>query len=299
MGAFVLDALRTSLDSCLSSDINASLVSKNQLREEIKKFDESKVGVKGLVDAGITSIPRIFHQPPENLSDPHCVTRTLDIPVIDLATADRSVVVRQVQEASSTVGFFQIINHGIPSPLMDDVILAIKAFNELEPELKSQYYCRQSSERGVLYFGSSLHLNESEGASWKDTLVVAMGPEPAEAYYVPEVCRRAVAKWDEQTKKLGGVILGLLSEGLGLKSQALEEKLCMEGRIMAGNYYPYCPQPDLTVGLKSHTDPFTFTLLLSNQIHGLQVKIEGHEWVNLVAHRGALVVNVGDVLQVN
>ncbi|KAK1378041.1 1-aminocyclopropane-1-carboxylate oxidase-like [Heracleum sosnowskyi] len=273
------------------------LVSKNQLLEEIKQFDESKVGVKGLVDAGIKSIPRIFHQPPENFTDPCCVTQTLDIPVIDLAAADRSVIVRQVKEASSTVGFFQIINHGIPLSLMDDVILAIKAFNELKPDLKSQYYCRQSSEKGVLYYGSSLHLNESEGASWNDTLVVALGPEPAESYYVPEVCRKAVAEWDKATKKLGDVLLGLMSEGLGLKKQALE-KMCMEARIMAGNYYPYCPEPDLTVGLKSHTDPFTLTLLLCNQIPGLQVKVQGHEWANLVAQPGALVVNVGDVLQI-
>ncbi|KAM7462959.1 hypothetical protein LguiA_031080 [Lonicera macranthoides] len=31
---------------------------------ELKAFDETKAGVKGLVDAGITQVPRIFHQPP-------------------------------------------------------------------------------------------------------------------------------------------------------------------------------------------------------------------------------------------
>ncbi|KAM1245386.1 hypothetical protein ACFX2I_036588 [Malus domestica] len=29
---------------------------------------------------------------------------------------------------------------------------------------------------------------------------------------------------------------------------------CLEGRVMAGHYYPYCPQPDLSVGLTSHSD---------------------------------------------
>lgn len=129
-------------------------------------------------------------------------------------------------------------------------------------------------------------------------MLVALGPEPAESCYVPEVCRKAVAEWDEAMKKLGEVLLGLMSEGLGLKSEALEEKLCMDARIMAGSYYPYCPQPGLTVGLKSHTDPVIFMVLWSNQIPGLQVKVEGREWANLVAHHGALIVNVGDVFQV-
>ncbi|KAJ0093135.1 hypothetical protein Patl1_25166 [Pistacia atlantica] len=30
---------------------------------ELKAFDDSKVGVKGLVDAGIVKIPRIFYNP--------------------------------------------------------------------------------------------------------------------------------------------------------------------------------------------------------------------------------------------
>ena len=34
---------------------------------ELKAFDGTKGGVKGLVDSGITKVPRIFIQPPENL----------------------------------------------------------------------------------------------------------------------------------------------------------------------------------------------------------------------------------------
>ncbi|KAK9081598.1 hypothetical protein Syun_031686 [Stephania yunnanensis] len=33
-------------------------------REELKAFDDTKAGVKGLVDAGVTKIPRIFIDPP-------------------------------------------------------------------------------------------------------------------------------------------------------------------------------------------------------------------------------------------
>ncbi|RXI00057.1 hypothetical protein DVH24_030547 [Malus domestica] len=35
-------------------------------KSEVKAFDDTKEGVKGLVDAGITEVPRIFHQPLES-----------------------------------------------------------------------------------------------------------------------------------------------------------------------------------------------------------------------------------------
>ncbi|KAM1984799.1 hypothetical protein ACFX16_013023 [Malus domestica] len=59
-------------------------------KSEVKGLDDTK-GVKGLVDAGITEVPRIFHQPPE--SDDHYSIKNSSsdseasqfrIPVIDL-----------------------------------------------------------------------------------------------------------------------------------------------------------------------------------------------------------------------
>ncbi|PIN15584.1 hypothetical protein CDL12_11771 [Handroanthus impetiginosus] len=38
-------------------------------RSELKAFDDTKAGVKGLVDAGVTRLPRIFIHPPELLDD--------------------------------------------------------------------------------------------------------------------------------------------------------------------------------------------------------------------------------------
>jgi isopenicillin N synthase-like dioxygenase len=66
---------------------------------------------------------------------------------------------------------------------------------------------------------------------------------------------------------------------------------------MAAHYYPYCPQPDLTVGIMSHTDPGVLTVLLQDQIGGLQVK-HGEGWVDVKPVPGAIVINVGDIMQV-
>ena len=64
-----------------------------------------------------------------------------------------------------------------------------------------------------------------------------------------------------------------------------------------GVCYPHCPQPDLTMGLASHTDPTVLTVLLQNHVPGLQVK-HGDEWVDVKPVPGGLIINAGDFLQV-
>lgn len=268
----------------------------------VKQFDDSRIGVKGLVDSGITSIPPFFVHPLETLSDLKSNTQPKSetkIPTIDLSGFDsdrRSSIVEQISQAARGPGFFQIINHTIPTSILDRTIAAIKAFHEQPTEVKALFYRREMGI-GVSYI-SNVDLFQSKAASWRDTLQVRFGPMPPEINQIPEICREEVLKWDEEIRRLGEVLMELVSEGLGLSANRLREMTCVEGRAMVGHYYPYCPQPDLTVGLASHTDPGVLTVLHQDQMGGLQVKFGG-TWVDVKPVPGALVVNVGDLLQVN
>jgi len=125
-----------------------------------------------------------------------------------------------------------------------------------------------------------------------------MGPVAADENEIPKACRKEVKEWDKEVKRVGDILLGLLSEGLGLGEERLIEMGLSQGRGMVGHYYPFCPQPDLTVGLNSHADPGALTLLLQDHIGGLQVRTQ-HGWINVKPLDGALVINIGDFLQVN
>lgn len=137
---------------------------------EVKKFDESKIGVKGLVDSGVTTIPSFFHQPPENLPGPKPKNRPkLTVPVIDLS-AERSTVVEEIRRSASTLGFFQIVNHSIPTTLIDSVLNGLKSFFEQPTEYKMQFYHREAG-KGAAY-STNFDLYQSKAASWRDTLQV-------------------------------------------------------------------------------------------------------------------------------
>ncbi|PRQ35724.1 putative oxoglutarate/iron-dependent dioxygenase, isopenicillin N synthase [Rosa chinensis] len=81
-----------------------------------------------------------------------------------------------------------------------------------------------------------------------------------------------------------------------------KEPLLMGSRRINLNYFPVCPNPELTVGVGRHSDVSTLTILLQEYyIGGLYVRPEFTDedtWVHVPPLEGSLVINVGDALQI-
>ncbi|MFQ6632551.1 hypothetical protein Gotur_009199 [Gossypium turneri] len=216
--------------------------------KELKQFDDTKAGVKGLVDAGILNIPKIFVRPAEDLAADELNSghKNVEVPIIDVSNVGDSIrrqeIVNEVKIASGEWGFFQVINHGIPLSVLDEMIEGIRLFNEQDLEKSTMEHIK--------------HL-----------------------------------------KKLGEILFGLLSEALGLQPDHLNSIGCSKGCSIVAHYYPPCPQPELTLGVRKHADAGILTVLLQNHIGGLQV-LHDDQCFDVHPIRGGLVINIGDLLQV-
>ncbi|KAJ4954705.1 hypothetical protein NE237_011488 [Protea cynaroides] len=276
-------------------------VSDYDRRKELQEFDDSKTGVKGLVDSKVGNIPRIFIRPPEEFHE-----MTLDsnqthfqIPVIDLQgihedSVRRVEVVNRVKEAAETTGFFQVVNHGIPLTVLEQMLQGIRRFNEQETQVKKQYYSRDITRK--VRFNSNFDLFKSKTANWRDTLLCVMAPHPPNPEELPLPCREIMMEYSKQVNNLGLTLFKLLSEALGLNHNHLGDMGCTEGHVIISHYYPACPEPDLTLGISKHSDSDFFTVLLQDSIGGLQV-LHQNQWVDIPPVDGALVINIGDLLQ--
>lgn len=183
--------------------------------KEVKQFDDSKLGVKGLLDSGLASstIPLIFHHPPESRPGPIPHTRPThthhSIPIIDFS-APKPIITDQITRAASTVGFFQITNHGIPLHVIQRTLAAVKSFNELPAEIKTAHYHREMG-RGVT-FSTNVDLYQSKAASWRDTLQMRVSPVIPNPSDIPEVVREELLEWNEEVERIGKRFVFLLDE---------------------------------------------------------------------------------------
>uniref|UniRef100_M1CHI5 Leucoanthocyanidin dioxygenase n=2 Tax=Solanum tuberosum TaxID=4113 RepID=M1CHI5_SOLTU len=102
----------------------------------------------------------------------------------------------------------------------------------------------------------------------------------------------------EKVREVTKVLLGGISQGLGLEECYLEKTLEMKPgfQFFFANYYPCCPQPELALGMPPHSDHGLLTLIIQNQVGGLQVQHQG-KWIHVNALPNSLLVNIDDHLE--
>nr|Q7XZQ7.1 RecName: Full=Flavanone 3-dioxygenase; AltName: Full=Flavanone 3-beta-hydroxylase; AltName: Full=Flavanone 3-hydroxylase; Short=F3H; AltName: Full=Naringenin,2-oxoglutarate 3-dioxygenase; Short=Naringenin 3-dioxygenase [Petroselinum crispum]AAP57394.1 flavanone 3beta-hydroxylase [Petroselinum crispum]AYP73707.1 naringenin 3-dioxygenase [synthetic construct] len=225
-----------------------------------------------------------------------------EIPVISLAGIDddsvdkRSQICRKIVEACEDWGIFQVVDHGIDIDLISEMTRLARQFFALPAEEKLRFDMTGGKKGGFIV---SSHLQGEAVQDWREIVTYFSYPIQARDYSrwpdKPEGWRSITEMYSDELMALACKLLEVLSEAMGLEKEGLT-KACvdMDQKVIV-NYYPKCPQPNLTLGLKRHTDPGTITLLLQDQVGGLQATRDGGKtWITVQPVEGAFVVNLGD-----
>lgn len=257
-------------------------------------------GVKGLSELGLKALPKHYIQPlGERIDDTKIITNE-SIPVIDMSNWEDPNVANEICDAAEKWGFFQIINHDVPLDVLDDIQGATHRFFGLPAEEKNKY-SKDHSPSNSVRFGTSFSPQAEKALEWKDYLsLFYVSEEQAEALW-PPACRDEVLEFMKSSDIVINKLFQVLMKRLHVTEIDETKKSLLMGSVRVNlNYYPVCPNPDLTVGVGRHSDVSTLTILLQDEIGGLFVKgREGEDsWIHVPPVKGSLVINVGDALQI-
>lgn len=113
-------------------------------------------------------------------------------------------------------------------------------------------------------------------------------------------CREQSLEYMKHSEVFIRRLLKVLLKRLNVREmEKAREHALMGAMILDFNYYPPCPDPEVVAGVGRHSDISSITVLLQDETGGLYVRAsDGDNWIFVPPIDGALVINIGDVLQI-
>ncbi|KAI4323081.1 hypothetical protein L6164_022717 [Bauhinia variegata] len=249
------------------------------------------------------AIPTRYIRPDHEDSIISEADRLSEIPVIDMqnlvSEESRSSELAKLHLACKEWGFFQLVNHGVSSSLVEKVKLETQNFFNLPMSEKKKFWQTPEDLEG---FGQVFVVREDQKLNWGDLFLMTTQPIHFRKKHLfpslPLPFRDSLELYSLQLKNLAMAIIEHMGKTLKMEASEMIE-FWEEGiQTMRMNYYPPCPQPDKVIGLCPHSDPTGLTILLQiNEVEGLQVRKNGM-WIPVKPLPNAFIVNIGDVLEI-
>ncbi|XVF73534.1 hypothetical protein PTKIN_Ptkin12aG0209400 [Pterospermum kingtungense] len=254
-----------------------------------------------LTKMGVPHVPRRYVLPPSKRPNPS-LDLTTNLPIVDLSTlqnaSQRSLTLDKIQSACKELGFFQVVNHGIPSSVMNDALHAATEFFNLSIEEKMPLL--SDNVHAPVRYGTSMNHGNDKVHFWRDFIKhysypisdwIHLWPSNPPSY------KDKMGNYAKAVHELQKQLTEAILETLGIKSGNLQKDIEEGNQVMAINCYPPCPEPELTLGMPAHSDYGTLTILLQNG-PGLQLHDNKKNWLSVPLIEGALIVQLGDQIEV-
>ncbi|MFT4562260.1 MAG: isopenicillin N synthase-like dioxygenase [Gammaproteobacteria bacterium] len=245
---------------------------------------------------------------------PHAGSASEHIPVFDLAAYLASEpnalekLALELREALEQVGFFCVVNHGVPQPLIDKVFEQTQRFHEMSQDEKATIAVNQHH---VGYMG-----NEGEVVRTSKYAVADIKPDVGEAFFVKQDhpahgvenhnqwptnlpgFRETVVDYYDRMQDLARQLLPIYATALDMPAvhftSAFERADNLSILRMA--HFPSDSLGDNQFNVGPHTDGSFLTLLPMTKVPGLELLCQSGSWFAATPPAGSIIVNSGDML---
>lgn len=246
---------------------------------------------------------------------------TETIPVIDLGpylagqpgALDRTA--EELRHALTEIGFYFIVNHGVPREKIAATFDAVKRFHEQPIEKKLALKIDKHSTGYLPMRGNTLRTS---------TVQAGTKPNLNEAFFVkrempddhPDVLadrrfrgrnrwpddlpgfRETVVDYCQTVEGLVQKMVRIYARALRLPAEYFDSPFKEPQYSLRMTHYPHQDGPVTDeFGLAPHTDTSFLTLLAPNDVPGLSIRTQTGKWIEAPAIPDAYVVNGGQMLQ--
>lgn len=239
-----------------------------------------------------------------------------EIPCVDLVlnpdtASSRQALGEHLVQICHEVGFFVLTGHGLDPSLLETVTAQAQTLFQLPEATKRRIDKRRSRHfrgwepKGTEFTNGRPDIREQVDL-WSEHTPRSLAVQPdyfrllGPNQWLPEAqlpgFRVALEQWFLALGGLADTLLALLSQGLGLEPEAFQKRFGQE-RMSLTKLISYPPTPPGEFGVNAHHDTGFLTLVAPGAVAGLQVQSPSGRWIDVPNVPGALVVNLGEMLQ--
>ncbi|CAE8599074.1 unnamed protein product [Polarella glacialis] len=230
---------------------------------------------------------------------------------------DREEVIRQVLAACTSVGFMNVVGHGVPQPIIGGLLATLSEFFTSPVEQKEKCV---SSPQNLIHRGYTYYQEESTNALFNRPgprdLREAFSFGPADHQngrpfgsntypdFIPDF-RPCIDAYYAEMERLEKVMLEIFTLALARATRQaldpgyLQQQIQPNRGLVKAVWYPACEPSAGDVHLEAHSDWGSFTILLTTA-PGLEVCVKSEEgvaqWRSVPVIPGAFTINVADQL---
>jgi isopenicillin N synthase-like dioxygenase len=244
-----------------------------------------------------------------------------EIPVIDLgpylAGAPRSLesTAEQLRYAMENVGFYFIVNHGVPQELVEHTFQAAERFHAQPLDAKLRLKIDENIVGYLPMQGATVRhsaINANNKPNLNEAFFINRQLTPDHPDVVAKKPFRVLNRWPDglpgfredlmayvnTMEQLGRKLMPLYAVALDLPKNYFDEAFREPTYALRLSHYPAQEVvQDNEFGLAPHTDTSFMTLLPDNKVQGLSVRMPNGKWVDVPTLPGSFLVNGGDLLR--